>query len=71
MGALQSCLLLTPQLRNISGGFYSNNYGGDPAPDRTVTTTEHNGGTVQHPVITLIATATVTPPNKGIMVSKH
>ena len=39
---------LTLQLRTRSQGFYSNNWGADPAPNRTVATTEQRGGPIQH-----------------------
>lgn len=35
---------LTLQPRNGSGSFYSNNWASDPAPNRTVPTTEQTGG---------------------------
>ena len=57
------------QLRNRSGGFYSNTSEADPVPDKAVTTTELRGGPAQHPVQDLVTTTPVTPPIKGIMAS--
>ena len=39
---------LTLQLRTRSQGFYSNNWGAGPAPNRAVATTEQRGGPTQH-----------------------
>ena len=60
-----------PQLRSRSGGFYSNNQGADPAPDKAVTTTEQRGGPSQHPVQVLVTTTSVIPLIKGIIASIH
>ena len=38
-GSAPSPTYLTSQLRTGSGGFYSNNWGADPDPDRAMTTT--------------------------------
>ena len=62
---------LTQQLRNGSGGFYCNDWGPDPAPNRTVTTTEQREVPTQYPVQTLVTTTPVTPPIKVIMTSTH
>ena len=57
-----SCLTL--QLRNESGGLYSNNQGADPAPDRAVTTTEQRGP-IPYPVQAVVTTTPVTPHQGG------
>ena len=47
---------LTPQLRNGSRSYYCQQLGADPTPNRAVTTTEQNGGLIQHPRQALITT---------------
>ena len=59
-----SPIYLILQLRNGSGGFYSNNWGADPVPNRAVTTTEQRVISAQHPVQVLVTTPS-TPPYQG------
>ena len=61
----------TLQLRNRCGGFYSNNWGADPAPDRTVMAKEQRRRPAQHLVQALVTTTPITPPIKGIIASTH
>ena len=49
------------QLRNRSGGFYSNNWGANIDLNRAVAATEQRGGPAHHPVQALI----ITTPSRG------
>ena len=51
------------QLRNRSGGLYTNSEVLDPTPAKAVTASEQGGGPPQHPGQVLVT----TPPIKGIM----
>lgn len=53
------------QIRNVSGGFYSDSWGADRTPDRTKTATEQRGGPVQHPVKALVTITLITTPYQG------
>ena len=52
-------LLLIPLVKLGPVGFYSNNWGADPATERAVTTTEQREGLTPHPLKALV-TATHT-----------
>ena len=65
------CLLQRPayfisQLRNGSGGFYDNNCGAGPVPNRTVTTIEQREDPAQYPVQAFVITTPVICSTKEI-----
>ena len=62
---------LTLQFRNGPGGFYSNKWGADSAPDSAVTTTEQRRDPVQHPVAGSGPRNTDDIPYQGITANTH
>lgn len=61
---------LTVQLRRESGALYTNRWGVEPAPARTVTITEQRGSLSQYPQQAVVTRA-VIPSIKGETTSIH